>query len=269
MANCRVWVGNLAPGLPRTSLVSELANLSIAPRDFALFHKNFPRASSAILAYDTQVEVDEAILVLNGARLSVAISNSTIIARVAEDAGDREHSVIRLRKAPPVHPPPDAAPARPPARPPPDAAPARPPAPNEVPVLPLNHPWAAVNPQPRPAHQKAEAPVLPRPVFPPVPPAWIYGDLAQPAARASCPPVLLHMPPAQMAPACPPPPPPPPAPPRKTAPYERGQPRCILRHKSDPPVPDAATWRPVLTPEWRSTFPWRAEEQRRIAAQVF
>ena len=73
MANRRVWVGNLAPGLPRTRLLSELANLSIAPRDFALFHKNWPRASSAILAYDTQVEVDEAILVLNGARLSVAI----------------------------------------------------------------------------------------------------------------------------------------------------------------------------------------------------
>ena len=116
MANCRVWMGNLAPGLPRARLAAELASFSIAPRDFALFHNNFARASSAILAYDTQLEVDESILVLNGAESSLAITGKALIARRAEDTGDREHPVIRLRKAPNVPPPRDEHRAHPPLR---------------------------------------------------------------------------------------------------------------------------------------------------------
>ena len=62
----RVWVGNLAPGLPRHVLMDTVHWLGLAPIDFALFHADGGVNSAGVLAFATEQEADYAVSVLHG-----------------------------------------------------------------------------------------------------------------------------------------------------------------------------------------------------------
>ena len=63
---CRVWLGNLAPGLPRDVLGRALSSWGFAPTDFAVFHKDNGVATSAIAAFNDVETATRLITTLNG-----------------------------------------------------------------------------------------------------------------------------------------------------------------------------------------------------------
>ena len=125
----RVWVGNLAPGLPRQALLDASHWLGLAPVDFAFFHVSGGVNSAGIFGFGTEQEAEYAVSLLHGllnpaltgdasrpvkARRARGEGKGGGDAPVAPSAGGSGFSggVIRWRHhAPPLQPrPPSSAP---------------------------------------------------------------------------------------------------------------------------------------------------------------